>query len=193
VPLSRIIVFICSLALAPSLASASEYRSSTVKHEFQRQHPCPSTRRTTGACPGYVKDHIRALACGGPDSVENMQWQTVAAAKAKDRWERKGCERWRQLSSLLNRATPTVAPSSFYGGSIAHRHRNVCRLAGLRGRLGTSRTDRDPADASGDRCGPINRARASGLWLGLAPRRLARPLGLLALGQLPTELVTGRF
>jgi hypothetical protein len=83
----------CCLALAPPIASAREYRSSAVKHEFQRQHPCPSTGRTIGACPGYVKDHIRALDCGGPDSVGNLQWQTVAAAKAKDRWERKSCSR----------------------------------------------------------------------------------------------------
>ena len=90
-PLSRIIVFICSLALAPSLASAREYRSLGVKHEFQRLHPCPSTGRTTGACPGYVKDHVVALACGGPDSVANLQWQTIQAARAKDKWERKSC------------------------------------------------------------------------------------------------------
>lgn len=32
-----------------------------------------------------------ALDCGGLDSVENMQWQTVAEDKAKDKWERKGC------------------------------------------------------------------------------------------------------
>jgi len=83
----------CCVALAPCLAPAKTYRSLEVKHEFQRQHPCPSTGRTTGACPGYIKDHIRALACGGPDSVENMQWQTVAAAKAKDKWETKGCRR----------------------------------------------------------------------------------------------------
>ena len=69
------------------------YRSLEVKHEFQRQHPCPSTGRSTGACPGYVKDHIRALACGGPDAGSNMQWQTTAAAKAKDKWETRGCRR----------------------------------------------------------------------------------------------------
>jgi len=91
VHLSRIIVFICSLALAPSLASAGEHRSQSVKHEFQRLNPCPSTGRPTGACPGYVKDHVLPLACGGPDSVANLQWQTAAAAKAKDRRERKGC------------------------------------------------------------------------------------------------------
>jgi hypothetical protein len=90
--LTRILVLAC-LALAPSPAPASQYRSLEVKHEFQRQHPCPSTGRSTGACPGYVKDHIRALACGGPDSVSDMQWQTTAEAKAKDRWEREACTR----------------------------------------------------------------------------------------------------
>jgi hypothetical protein len=43
-----------------------------------------------GACPGYIKDHIRALKCGGPDAVSNMQWQTTADAKAKNKWETKG-------------------------------------------------------------------------------------------------------
>ena len=81
------------LALAPCLAPAREYRSQTVKHEFQRQHPCPSTGRTTGACPGFVKDHVIPLACGGPDSVANLQWQTTAAARDKNRWERNGCRR----------------------------------------------------------------------------------------------------
>jgi hypothetical protein len=31
------------------------------------------------------------LGCGGPDAVSNMQWQTVAGAKAKDRWEISAC------------------------------------------------------------------------------------------------------
>jgi hypothetical protein len=31
------------------------------------------------------------LACGGPDCAANLQWQTTAAANAKDRWERKAC------------------------------------------------------------------------------------------------------
>jgi hypothetical protein len=91
--LSRILVVACCIALAPSLASAKIYRSLEVKHEFQREHPCPSTGRPTGPCPGYVKDHIVPLACGGPDSATNLQWQTIAAAKAKDRWETKGCRR----------------------------------------------------------------------------------------------------
>jgi len=39
----------------------------------------------------YVVDHIKPLACGGADDPSNMQWQTVAAARAKDRTERKAC------------------------------------------------------------------------------------------------------
>ena len=33
------------------------------------------------------------LACDGPDAVSNMQWQTIRDAKAKNRWETKGCVR----------------------------------------------------------------------------------------------------
>lgn len=85
---------ILALTLTLSMtANAAIHRSSTVKADFQRQHPCPSTGKTTGACKGYVKDHIKALDCGGADAVHNLQWQTVADAKAKDRWERKECHK----------------------------------------------------------------------------------------------------
>jgi len=83
----------CIVAIASGAHSAREYRSREVTREFQREHPCPSTGRTSGACPGYRKDHIKPLACGGPDAVWNLQWQTIADAKAKDRWERRACAR----------------------------------------------------------------------------------------------------
>ncbi len=66
-------------------------RSEAAKDAFKRSHPCPSTGRSSGSCPGYVVDHVKALACGGADSPSNMQWQTTAAAKAKDKVERRGC------------------------------------------------------------------------------------------------------
>lgn len=62
-------------------------RSVKAKDEFRKSHPCPSTGRSLGACPGYVIDHVQPLKRGGSDAPNNMQWQTTAAAKAKDRWE----------------------------------------------------------------------------------------------------------
>ena len=66
-------------------------RSESAKREFEAMHPCPSTGRASGRCPGYIVDHVMALACGGIDAPSNMQWQTKEQAKAKDKWERKGC------------------------------------------------------------------------------------------------------
>lgn len=62
-------------------------RSSTTRSHFVRANPCPSTGLLSGSCPGYIVDHIVPLKRGGPDTPNNMQWQTEAAAKAKDRWE----------------------------------------------------------------------------------------------------------
>lgn len=62
---------------------------------------CPALRHgdgvvvgaSKGPCKGYVIDHIQALARGGADAPNNMQWQTVDEAKLKDKWERRGCRR----------------------------------------------------------------------------------------------------
>ncbi|HXB73446.1 MAG TPA: HNH endonuclease signature motif containing protein [Candidatus Acidoferrales bacterium] len=66
-------------------------RAASARRKFQHAHPCPATGSATGACYGYVIDHVKPLACGGADSPSNMQWQTNAAAKAKDKLERRGC------------------------------------------------------------------------------------------------------
>lgn len=63
-----------------------EYRSLAEKHLFWEQSGHPH------GWPGHVVDHVTPLACGGADRPSNMQWQTIAEGKAKDKWERKGCK-----------------------------------------------------------------------------------------------------
>lgn len=60
-------------------------RSAQAKRDFERRTGHPHGWR------GHVVDHIVPLACGGADAPNNMQWQTIAEAKAKDRVERRGC------------------------------------------------------------------------------------------------------
>jgi len=60
-------------------------RSEHATDEFKKSHPCPSTNKSSGFCPGYVIDHVKPLKRGGADDPSNMQWQTTADAKAKDK------------------------------------------------------------------------------------------------------------
>ncbi len=68
-------------------SSTHHKRSKAARDSFQRSHPCPANGHKSGACPGYVVDHIKPLKRGGADAPSNMQWQTKDAAKAKDKWE----------------------------------------------------------------------------------------------------------
>jgi hypothetical protein len=73
------------------VAKAETYRDPHQRAAFVKQHPCPPTGQVRGACAGYVVDHIKPLCAGGADRPSNMQWQTVAEAKKKDRKEREMC------------------------------------------------------------------------------------------------------
>jgi len=55
--------------------------------DFERQHPCPATGRTTGHCTGWIVDHRVALCVGGKDEPDNMRWQTFDKSHLKDKWE----------------------------------------------------------------------------------------------------------
>ena len=69
-------------ATCPRDAHGRILRSPEARARFMRQTGYPHGR------PGYVVDHIIPLECGGADTPANMQWQTIAEAKAKDRTER---------------------------------------------------------------------------------------------------------
>lgn len=79
------------LVVLVSLSCVAGERSSAQRRAFMKAIPCPSTGKTRGACKGWVVDHRIALACGGDDHPSNMAWMTTEDARAKDKWERKGC------------------------------------------------------------------------------------------------------
>jgi hypothetical protein len=80
---------IASLLLALTLAPVAypkcgvptTYRGQLARHQFMVQTGYPNGRK------GWVVDHIFPLCKGGKDEPANMQWQTAAEAKKKDRTE----------------------------------------------------------------------------------------------------------
>lgn len=84
-----------SALLALTLAAdAKTYRDPAQRAALVQSHPCPSTGKTKGRCPGYVVDHIKPLCAGGSDKPSNMQWQTTAESnKKKDQLEREQSRR----------------------------------------------------------------------------------------------------
>jgi len=46
-------------------------RSAEARYEFKREHPCPSTGRSSGACPGYIIDHVTALSAAERCTIEH--------------------------------------------------------------------------------------------------------------------------
>lgn len=65
----------------PRDANGRIKRSYAVKREFMRKSGFKRGLK------GYVVDHIIPLKRGGKDEVQNLQWQTIEEAKAKDVWE----------------------------------------------------------------------------------------------------------
>lgn len=103
---SAILMLLASCAIAGPLdetrycgaperdANGKIMRSTAVRNSFQKNHPCPSTGQTTGACPGWQMNHVIPLACGGCDAVSNLDWmpitiKTCAEPHCRDRFERK--------------------------------------------------------------------------------------------------------
>jgi hypothetical protein len=84
------IIFLAT-ALAATPAHAKVKRSHKALASFKAANPCPATSIVSKKCVGYIIDHIEPLCAGGADSVSNLQWQTVAEAKAKDVLEKRQC------------------------------------------------------------------------------------------------------
>ena len=61
------------------------------KELFLKKYACPMTGKHTEICKGWVVGYIKPLCAGGVDRIANMQWQTVATAKRKEREAQKLC------------------------------------------------------------------------------------------------------
>lgn len=66
-------------------------RSRQVVDQFKREQPCPATHKSRGPCPGWQIDHIEPLCAGGADRVDNLQWLSVDAHRAKTRKDVAAC------------------------------------------------------------------------------------------------------
>lgn len=81
-----------AMSEVPRASDGSIRRSSWVRENFRREHPCPVSGLREGPCPGWAVDHVIPLVCGGCDVVSNMQWLPVSIKSGsdpddKDRWE----------------------------------------------------------------------------------------------------------
>jgi hypothetical protein len=76
-----IILSILALTVAAQTDPKAACRSSAVKHKFDLSQGYAHGRK------GYVVDHICSIFNHGIDDITNMQYQTIADAKAKDRIE----------------------------------------------------------------------------------------------------------
>ena len=88
---------------------------------FRKSFPCPSTGKTTGACQGWVVDHVVPLCWGGKDIPANMQWQEVRQSYLKDRFEREACAMKKKYSAatgelgFIEEAAPTPCWLTYAG------------------------------------------------------------------------------
>ena len=84
---TAIAVAVLALLLLATSAEACTARSQKAKRAFVHANACPATGLHRLPCNGYVIDHHVGLCVGGSDTPSNMRWVTIAAAKAKDKWE----------------------------------------------------------------------------------------------------------
>jgi hypothetical protein len=61
------------------------HRSSEARRESSVNIPVRRRAKTSGACQGYLGDHVIPLARGGADSASNMRWQRRQKEKLRTR------------------------------------------------------------------------------------------------------------
>ena len=93
--MNRLILLAAQLSIL-SLSVPSEARDLKrdphVRAQWMLTHPCPSTGKTRGACPGYQADHRIPICFYGPDAPWNLQWLSVKDHLEKTKLDVKVCK-----------------------------------------------------------------------------------------------------
>jgi len=71
-----------------SIPSTRIQRNTAARRAFQREKPCPAIGQATGACPGYVVDHIVPLKRGGTDEPGICSGRRQRRRKRRTVWSR---------------------------------------------------------------------------------------------------------
>lgn len=98
----RLVLVLVALVLVAPLAA--DTRHPGVARAFRALTGYPMGR------PGMVVDHKIPLCAGGPDTVDNLQWQKVAESYNKDTYERALCRELARQGYVLVKTTPGVHP-----------------------------------------------------------------------------------
>jgi len=75
-----------------AVAGAVQARPAAALRTFKQANPCPATGAVRGQCPGYVVRHVEPVCAGGAATAGNLQWLSLAQAKAQGRWDRQYCQ-----------------------------------------------------------------------------------------------------
>lgn len=91
------VILIALLIVAPLVADT---RHASVARAFRQLTGYPMGRS------GMVVDHKIPLCAGGPDTVDNLQWQKVAESYNKDTYERALCRELARQGYVLVKVDP---------------------------------------------------------------------------------------
>ena len=79
------------LQTSRSIDEEAQADAARLRELFIKKYACPVNGKHTAACPGWVVNYVKPLCAGGADTIKNLQWQTVATAKRKEREAQKLC------------------------------------------------------------------------------------------------------
>lgn len=102
------------------------HRSQSTLIKFQKIYPCPSTGKTSGSCPGFVKDHIQPLCANGKDVPTNLMWSEHDWSVLRDKQEWRLCRELKKLGPITT-STPKSKLCSIISRDRLDKLSKICQ------------------------------------------------------------------